>query len=359
MQDPKKVNIAFILPTLAAGGAERVISFVAQNINPEKFNPKLLITGYKKDAAYRVENISIEFLEKKRVFSAIFKLFMFLMKYKPDVVVSSIGHLNTVMGLMSPFFPKTKFVIRVATVSSAMSEVHQTNKSLNISDKLRSKMADISFKLIDNVICQSQDMADDFVTIYKVPIEKISIINNPITHIIPLSKTIQTSSEIVKFITVGRLSKEKGYLRILKMLSELKFEFHYTIIGEGPLKDDIFKAIHEYNLNEKIMYIPFTEEVSKYMSSNDLFLQGSYVEGFPNTVLESCYVGTPVIAFNAPGGTKEILIHKENGYLVDTEDEYLHYLNNRLPLSPIDIRNSVETRFNTSKIISQYEALFN
>lgn len=354
-----KINITFVLPTLVAGGAERVISFIAQNIDAEKFNPTLLITAHEKDAVYKVKNINVEFLEKKRVFYAVFKLLIFFTKRKPDVVLSSIGHLNTVMGLIAPFFPRTKFIVREASVVSAMISVNQANKSVTISSKLRSMMAHLSYNFVDSIVCQSKDMADDLIAIYKVPRKKIAIINNPITQVIPLLKTQEKQEEIIKFITVGRLSKEKGQLRILKMLSKLNFEFHYTIIGEGPLKNDIFKAILEYDLNEKITYIPFTDEVSKYMASNDLFLQGSYVEGFPNTVLESCYVGTPVLAFNVPGGTKEIIIHKKNGYLAETEEDYMFYLNNRLMLSPIDIRNSVATRFNTQKIIAQYETLFN
>jgi glycosyltransferase involved in cell wall biosynthesis len=358
MQKPK-INIVFVLPTLAAGGAERVLSFIAQNINFEKFNPTLLITGFEKDAAFTVENINVIFLEKKRVLNAIFNLFIYFKKHKPDVVLSSIGHLNTVMGLMSPFFPKTKFIIRVDTVNTAMDKVHQTNKLANITNKLYSKMAYLSYKLVDNIICQSHDMADDLAVVYNVPIKKISIINNPITNICPLTKKKQPSNDELKFITVGRLSKEKGHLRILKMLSGLKFQFHYTIIGQGSLKDEIFNEISKCNLNEKITYIPFTKDVYKYMASSDLFLQGSYVEGFPNTVLESCYVGTPVIAFNAPGGTKEIIIHKVNGYLVETEEEYLYHLQNRLKLPPQQIRNSVESRFSKQKIVSQYEVLFN
>ena len=54
----------------------------------------------------------------------------------------------------------------------------------------------------------------------------------------------------------------------------------------------------EYQLQIKII---------DYLSDSDFFIQGSYVEGFPNSVLESCSVGTPVIAFNCPGGTKEII----------------------------------------------------
>lgn len=354
-----KKKILFILPNLSAGGAERVFSFLTQNINPEKYERTLLIAGRKEDSEFNIKNINIEFLEKKRVLSALPKIFIFLTTYKPDVILSSIGHLNTYMGLMSPFFPKAKFIIREASVISTMNQVSQSNESFSIIGKLGSIMSQLSYKLVDKVVCQSQDMADDFIKIYKIPFYKITIINNPITNSFPLKKPEDSSDKVIKFITVGRLSKEKGHIRIIEMLAKLKFQFHYTIIGKGPLKENIFNIIDKYNLNKKVTYIPFTKDVSNYMSLNDLFLQGSYVEGFPNTVLESCFVGTPVIAFNVPGGTKEIISHEVNGYLVETEEDYLHYLNNRLVLPPKEVRNSVEIKFNKQKIISQYEALFN
>ena len=327
-----KKKILFILPTLTAGGAERVISFVAQNIDSDKFQSTLLITGSKKDSAYAINGIDIKFLEKSRVLNATPAIFMFLLKHRPDVVLSSIGHLNTIMGLMSPIFYKTKFIIREASVISAMSEAHKssTKNKRSILGEIRGKLGDISYKLIDIVICQSNDMALDFINIYKIPENKVVIINNPITNSFPLKKNNNSSSSIAKFITVGRLSKEKGQIRILNMLSKLKFDFEYTIIGSGPDKDKIFETIENLNLSDKVTYIPFTKDVLEYISKNDLFLQGSYVEGFPNTVLESCLVGTPVLAFNVPGGTKEIITHEHNGYLVETEEDYLKYLNKRL-----------------------------
>lgn len=353
-----KKKILFILPTLTAGGAERVISFIAQNINQTKYNSKLLVTGYKKNAAYAIDNIEIEFLEKKRVLNAVPNLFWYLLKHRPNTVVSSIGHLNTVVGLMSPFFFKTKFIIREASVISMMDKIHgqtTTKKSFNIGSILSRS----SYKLVDKIVCQSKDMADDFINIYNVKKQNIAIINNPITNLSPLKKTNTDSQKPIKFITVGRLSKEKGQLRIIKLLSKLEFAFHYTIIGDGPLKDNILEAIKANQLEDKFTYIPFAKEVSKYMSSNDIFLQGSYVEGFPNTVLESCFVGTPVLAFNVPGGTKEIIQHKVNGYLVENEEEYFYYLNNTLPLDPQKVRASVETKFAKKNILKQYESLFN
>lgn len=353
----KKKKILFILPTLTAGGAERVISFVAQNIDKNKYDSKLLVAGYEKDAAYTIKNIDLKFLEKSRVLYAVPQIFWYLLRNKPNVVISSIGHLNTVMGLMSPFFRNTKFIIREASVISSMSEVHNEStqkESFSIHGYLSHK----SYKMIDKIICQSHDMAKDFVDIFNVPQNKVHIINNPITNLPPL-KNKSSESTPLKLITVGRLSKEKGHLRIVELLSKLDFPFHYTIIGDGPYKAQIFNAIDKAKLNNQVTHIPFTTEVSKYMSLNDLFLQGSYVEGFPNTVLESCIVGTPVLAFNVPGGTKEIISHLENGYLAENEDEFLYYLINRKAFIPKQIRASVESKFNQEKIVKQYESLLN
>lgn len=352
-----KKKILFILPTLTAGGAERVISFIAQNIDQNKYESKLLITGFKKDAAYNINKIDIEFLEKKRVLNAIPNLFWQLVKYRPNSVVSSIGHLNTVMGIMSPFFLKTKFIIREASVISLMGKIYEESTSKK-SLSLYKSLSRLSYKMVDKIVCQSKDMAEDFINIYNVKKENIVVINNPITNLPPLKSLNQDHVETVKFITVGRLSQEKGQLRIIKLLSKLKFPFQYTIIGDGPQKDVILKAIEDNHLTDKFKYIPFTSEVSKYMSLNDMFLQGSYVEGFPNTVLESCFVGTPVLAFNVPGGTKEIIQHQINGYLVENEEDYFYYLNNRLPLDPQKVRSSVEHKFDMKNIIKQYESLF-
>lgn len=352
-----KKKILFILPTLTAGGAERVISFIAQNINQTKYHSKILVTGYKKDAAYVIDSVDIEFLEKERVLNAVSKIFWYLIKHRPHVVVSSIGHLNTVMGIMSPFFLKTKFIIREASVISLMSQIHREpidKKKISIHDILSRS----SYKMVDKIICQSKDMANDFINIYNVKNQNVTIINNPITNLPPLKEINTDSQKPFSFLTVGRLSKEKGQLRIIKLLAKLKFPFHYTIIGDGPLKDNIFEAIKTNHLEDKFTYIPFTNEVSKYMALSDMFLQGSYVEGFPNTVLESCCVGTPVLAFNVPGGTKEIIQHQVNGYLVESEEEYSFYLNNALPFDPQKVRASVETKFDKMNIIKQYESLF-
>ena len=61
----KKIKILFILPSLKAGGAERVVSFIAQNLDTTRFTPSLLIVGFEKDVAFSIHDIETHFLNKK------------------------------------------------------------------------------------------------------------------------------------------------------------------------------------------------------------------------------------------------------------------------------------------------------
>ncbi|TYB76234.1 glycosyltransferase [Bizionia myxarmorum] len=352
----RRIHIIFVLPSLAAGGAERILSYVAQNLDTEVFKVTLLITGYEKDTVYQLENLHIEYLNKSRVLKAFGRLHQYFRKHKPDIVVSSIVHLNTMIAFMSPFFRKTKFVSREANVLTVLNEHNPYTNSA-----FPKAMIVMAYKLVDCIICQSKDMQKDMVANYKVPIDKTVLINNPITKDFKLKGMARDSSKPLQLITIGRLSKEKGHERLIEVLSELKFPFEYTIIGSGMEKDSIFEMLDNKGLTKNIKYINYTNDVEKYLAASDLFLQGSYVEGFPNVLIESCVAGTPILAFNAPGGLDEIIEHGKNGYVADTKEDYLAYLNqinDEFPFNPETVSAVVKRKFNSTNIINEYTSLF-
>ncbi len=349
----KKLNIAFVMPDLVAGGAERIISFVSQNLNQEKFNATLVITGYEKNTVYQIKGIKVIYLNKSRVLYAIPSIFFYLIKNPTKVAVSSISHLNIAMAIISIFFRKTKFIGREATVLSYRKNETPKRKWYPAS------LTHHFYKRLDALICQSKDMAEDMVKNFGVSQDKIRVINNPISRVPSLKKEKKgDGNDVTRFITVGRLSEVKGHLRILKILSKFHAPFTYTIIGDGNQKTDIFIKVKEYNLMDKIIYIPFTKDVDKYLSKHDIFLQGSYVEGFPNALLESCVIGTPGYAFNVPGGTKEIIENGVNGFLIEDEAMFLKHLKENKEWIPEKVRTSVYEKFNQEKILQEYENLF-
>ena len=351
-----KKKIFFVLPDLVPGGAERVMSFIAQNISKEYFDTSLWLAGYERSDGYSIESIKVTYFNKPRVLKAIPRLFNALRKEKPDLIISSMAHVNSALAMLSIFFPKTKFVGREANV---LSVVGQYKKGSGLFGG--SKLIKFSYKLLDMLICQSNDMLTDMKTNYGISEKKLKKINNPITDSFKVKQEKTNKGSIIKFVTVARLKKQKGHLRIVKALSKLDFPFEYTIVGDGPEKNEIFNLINECNLNEKIKHIPFTKEVSKHLSESDLFLQGSYVEGFPNCLIESCSVGTPIVAFNAPGGLNEIIEEGVNGFIAENENDYISLIDKAVTShkwSPKEINESVHKKFNKEKILKEYENLF-
>ena len=355
-QMESKKKILFVLPTLGAGGAERVMSFVCQQLNSEIFEVKLVVLGFQKDNVFNVDTVEVIYLNKLRLLVAIPSLFKVIFKEKPVIVVSSIVHLNIMMGCFSIFFPKIKFIGREASVVSKMNEFAEFNSKLKI------VLMKAFYPRLAAIICQSEDMRKDFVETLKLNPLKLVLIHNPVTFLPSLTR-VKNVTDKLNFVTVGRLSEEKGYLRILEGLSKIKkYDFHYTIIGSGVQEKLIREKLENYNLTSRISFISFTTEVLEELNRSDYFIQGSYVEGFPNALLESCIVGTPVIAFNAPGGTRDIVKDSQNGFLVENEFEFLSVLNDIYKLKSInndEVRLSVIDKFNSEKIINQYEALLN
>lgn len=346
----KKIRVVFIIPTLMAGGAERVMSYIPQHLNKNEFDVSLVVIGSEDDAAYKVESINVIYMNKKKIRESFFPIIAYLNNEKPHIVISAIGHLNLMMTAISLFFRNTKFVGRETMVRSA--SLIKSKKKL-----LESFYSNFQKKYLDAIICQSLDMKNDLLINYNYPEKKLVIINNPITKKFDL-KITNKPHEPLRLISVGRLEKHKGYVRIINALSQLDFPFEYTIIGSGSYYSEINKKIIELGLCDKIKFIEFTDKVQDYMKSHDIYLHGSYLEGFPNTILESCAVGTPVVAFDAPGGINELISPGINGYIATNEEEFINFIieiKNSVDMPPEQIRSSVMNKFSPDKILGDYE----
>ena len=342
-------KILFILPNLNYGGAEKVVSFIADNLDKNIFDVQLIIIGFKLESQHALKNITPIYLNKKRVLFSMYALYKYIKKNKVDIVFGTMFHVNCVLGFLHIFLKKIKFIGREASVLSYSLQLEKHSNFKNILIKCL-------YKKLDLIVCQSQDMYDDFIHNFKIQKSKLIIINNPIT--IEKKEYKIGENKIPHFITIGRLSKEKGYERLLNILSKISYPFKYTIIGNGILKNELLELVNKLGLKDKIKFVEKTDNVISYLSGADFFLQGSYYEGFPNAALESCAVGTPVIAFNVPGGTKEIIENNINGILVNSELAFLDILEKIDALKKIYINKKVQEftyiKFNKEKILNLY-----
>ncbi|HTO16575.1 MAG TPA: glycosyltransferase [Edaphocola sp.] len=352
----RKINICFVLPDLNRGGAQRIMSYISQNLDKDRFKCTLLIINSSKETDFKIKNIEVKYLNKKRLLNASLSLLLHLKLRDYDIVIGSIGHINKILGIFSIFFRKTKFIGREASLDTIIQKYNKPKSSpINL-------MFNNYRKKLDGVICQSNDMMDHVIQDYQLNRENVFIINNPITIKPPIELLKRPTHDVKQFITIGRLSQEKGHSRILNVLSKLiDINWHYTIIGEGIENENIINQIIFLKLESQVTLVPHLDDVREALQSSDLFLQGSFVEGFPNALLESCLLGTPVVAFKAPGGTNEIINNNINGFIASNNDEYLNYIRIAIIEKSWNhkaISDSVLEKFNPKSIISKYENLF-
>ena len=115
-----KYKIIFILPSLKAGGAERVLSFLAKNLDQNVFEIKTAVVGFKKDVVYNLDNLDVTFFNQKRLLNCVYPLYKLIKNENPDIVFGSIRHVNILLGFYNLIFRNVRFIVREASVMSAM-----------------------------------------------------------------------------------------------------------------------------------------------------------------------------------------------------------------------------------------------
>ncbi len=127
-------------------------------------------------------------------------------------------------------------------------------------------------------------------------------------------------------LTVSRLVPYKGHLTVLQALPEIKRHFPdvvYVIVGDGPFRSEIERAIAQLQLHNSVMLtgaVPDEELCGFYTMAQIMILcsedvPGKPSEGFGLTFLEANCCGTPVIGSRL-GGIPEAVDHGLSGWLV-------------------------------------------
>ena len=127
--------------------------------------------------------------------------------------------------------------------------------------------------------------------------------------------------ENTKLISVGRLSKEKGYIDLLKVFKRLNSdypEWTLDIVGDGAERESIEEFIRNNELSNKVTLHGFQgkEYIDKLLNQSSIYLMTSFTESFGIVLIEAMSHGVPCIAYDSAEGAREIINSGENGYLI-------------------------------------------
>lgn len=149
------------------------------------------------------------------------------------------------------------------------------------------------------------------------PYKTDKVIYNILSEV-PKVKKERKDTEILHFVTMSRISKEKGFERILKM-AELLEGTKYTWDIYGDTSTAYYRSIvNDFSKFPNIKFRGVTNDVLNIVNKADYLVQLSDTEGFCYSMYESLSVLTPVIVTNFESA-KEMVDDGENGYILDMD----------------------------------------
>jgi glycosyltransferase involved in cell wall biosynthesis len=176
----------------------------------------------------------------------------------------------------------------------------------------------ITYKEADRIISVSNSLHSVLLSNFNCP---STIINNMVDYD-TFNKTINKEKAEFKFLAIGRLIHRKGYDVLLQAFKRANFEKSTTlsIVGDGPLKNEIEKMIFDLGLNGQVSLLGLKDknEIATLLSNSNAFVLTSRSETFGVVYIEAMAAGIPVVATKC-GGPEEFM-NDEVGILIPIDD---------------------------------------
>lgn len=303
------MKIGLYIPQLSRGGAERVLSNLAQFWSSNQLNEVIFITTVRSSNEYslpcNVKRYVINEITsaKLRGLSRILVLRKICKNEQLDVLVSFLSGAN-IFSFWATLGLHTKLVL---SVRNSPEKEYRTFFA-----KLHAKFL---FRFVDGCVFQTNDAKSFFP---KQLQEKSEIIYNPVSESFFCLDCCPQKGLVV---AVGRLVPQKNHKLLIDAFGLVVKKCSYAqldIWGTGPLFKELSDYIDHMGLKKSVFLCGETDDVQSVLQKAELFVLSSNFEGMPNALMEAMAVGVASISTDCPcGGPKELYGNSSSGILVE------------------------------------------
>jgi glycosyltransferase involved in cell wall biosynthesis len=312
-------SVLLVVSSLSAGGAERVISELANAWADRDWRIGVLTISGRGSDHYRlhpdVARIALDLLWDSRSLGQSIAanvrrsraIRQAVRGFGPDVVLSFIDQTN-VRVLAALLGSRIPVVVSERSIPGR----HRIGRVWELARRLL-------YPLADRVVVQTESVAAwarGF-----LPARKVEVIPNFVRALPAVAGFGQRDPDAV--LAVGRLGVEKGFDLLLNGFAAsglMAQGARLTILGEGPERARLEGLARELGIAEAVALPGIVPNPECWMARCALFVLPSRYEGFPNALIEAMAVGSAVVAADCPSGPRELVRDGENGLLVAPED---------------------------------------
>lgn len=321
----EQTKVAFFMPNLNIGGAERAMSLLASAFAAHDIPTDFVLVQAKGELLSNLsKKVCVVNLGASSTYTCLPSLISYLCASKPNAMISALDLTNLLALIARSLvrYPK-KLYVRLDSTQSVVKRSYPKKK-------LEKIFIRAIYPWADRVIAISQSVAEDFIKYTGISSKQISVINNPIITDDIYNKAQQpvrhpwfTPTEPPIILAVGRLVYSKNFSILLKAFAKVRQtrRVHLVILGEGEQRNKLLAQAAELNIIKDILLPGVQRNPYAYMSHASVFVLSSHYEGMPTVLVEALACGCPVVSTDCPSGPREILDNGKYGYLVPVNDE--------------------------------------
>lgn len=320
-----KEHLAFFLPGLYEGGAERIMLNLAKGVAARGYKVDLVLARAEGPYMSQIpDTVRLVDLNAPRVMGSVPALVKYLRRERPSALLS--GMFANIIALWARRLcgtPQRLVITEHNTLSSVVK-----NKS-DLRWQLYPKLAGCFYPWANKIIAVSNDVANDLTRTAKIPQNRIQVVYNPIVtpdlqdkSKEPLEHPWFKDGQPPVVLAVGRLTDQKAFDVLIEAFSRVRknHSARLLILGDGENRLTLESLVRQLGLEQDVSLMGFVQNPYPYMAHASLFVLPSRWEGLPTVLAEALYLGVPIVATDCPGGSREILRDGQFGRLVPVDD---------------------------------------
>ena len=308
------MKILFIAPGMRFGGAERVMSIIANELVNRGEKVLFFLTGTPAESSYKLCNdikiISNYELAQKEIFVHfvhIREIRKQCLSWRPDMVICFYNDLCALAAIAT-------FGLSITLIYSERNDPQNVNKRMI--DKIYRKIVEY---FANKFVFQSEGAKK----YYPKSVQRRScVIMNPMDTAKFPKHDFSCEEKII--VSVGRLEDQKNQMLLLESFSMIKDkypDYKLFIYGEGSLRNLLEDYINKNGLEGRVFLPGVKHEIQEYIKKASLFVLSSKYEGIPNALIEAMAIGLPCVSTDfSPGGARELIKHEYSGLIVPNYD---------------------------------------
>jgi len=345
-----KVKVLFVTSTLHAGGSERVMALLANNLCERGYDVEVVCIN-KHIIFYKLhESVRVSFAEDV-VGESYLKKARWLRKHiidkNPDLVIA----------FMLEVYCMTLFSmigIRIPVISSERIDPHFFGKGKGF-------LRWILLRRTTHLVVQTEQIK----SFYSQKLQKrTTIIPNPVTNeVFDVVPNIKKEKFVV---AVGRLAYQKNYPLMFQAFKNVSADFpdyQLVVYGDGPQREELELFVSRLGMKERILLPGKTNNVIGELNKSQLFCMTSDFEGMSNAMLEAVCVGLPIVTTDVSGAS-DLVVDGKGGFVVKKRGLDMFENRMRTLLSDEKLRKEMGAynknrafEFKENHIVDQWEKL--